>query len=120
LEWQPPLMKGMFRSDRAFSSLLCTLKNNLKNMEQSNCEKLNNLTNDFFNFESPSQISEMLSLMLENYIVNAPVEKKDLANASYVVNKLTSFLFTLKELNTKQTDVLSVLIGEENKICLPN
>lgn len=74
------------------------------------------LVNNFFKFEKPDEISEKLALMLENYIAHAPVEKSDLASASYMVSRLTSFLYNLKEKSTKVVLILLPLIAVLNSI----
>lgn len=92
-------------------------------MEQTrtDCEKLETLIREFFEFESPTKLSEDLSLLLENYIVNAPVQKTDLGNMAFVVSRLTAFLFNLKALQNTETDSTfsGVLIDGETS-CLHN
>lgn len=89
-------------------------------MHKTSCEQLNDLIKEFFEFEDPTALSENLSTLLENYIANVPVQKTDLANVSYVVTRLITFLHSLERLQNIEADGATVLIDGEKQKCLHN
>lgn len=92
--------------------------------ENDKAKKCQDLFRTFFENTGANELSEVLGLMLENYVAHAPVSQIDLANTVSLVNRLNVFFFNQELIYRLQADTatvkpVAVLVGD-NKQCMPN
>lgn len=83
--------------------------------KNSNEFKMNKHVKDFFEANSIEEVSDILGLMLENYVGTSPTERNELAATTYFINRLIFLMFNLDALTKEDASNPSVHVGKEQE-----